>query len=240
MSRYPLTWTYDIPISHDSLSILVLTTLQFSVGSSHQIDNNFLKSNIKHWTKHWCRSGAACDLVIEIFSSSNKSQDKSRSQHQRHNVSPRRVMYFTGIIFPPVYLLELRAQMARVLSSFIKITSPCQLCFSATHEEKIKISRDRLSEQHNIYIRLIARCVNAWKYHGLSKVLQRKHSSNYLASRRYLWLTAQGDRELHRHVPRDLKIAILCSSVILETVEKVKQENWGGLFCSVICNKNRS
>ena len=64
-----------------------------------------------------------------------------------------------GRIFLPLYLVLL-AQLATVLLSFIKITSPCQLCLSAL-ERKIKISRDRLSEQHNIYIRLIARYVNA-------------------------------------------------------------------------------
>lgn len=37
------------------------------------------------------------------------------------------------------------------------------------HEEKMEISRDHSSEQHNTYIRPIARYVNACKYHGLSK-----------------------------------------------------------------------
>ena len=83
--------------------------------------------------------------------------------------------YLIGIIFLPVYLLGAAGLDGHSSIEFHKnnlVLSTLFICF----KENIKISRDRLSEQHNIYIRLIARYVNAWKYHGLSVVIPRKHS----------------------------------------------------------------
>ena len=84
--------------------------------------------------------------------------------------------HLIGIIFLPLYLLGAAGLDGQSSIEFHKnnlVLSTLFICF----KEKIKISRDRLSEQHNIYIRLIARYVNAGKYHGLSVVIPRKHSS---------------------------------------------------------------
>ena len=84
--------------------------------------------------------------------------------------------HLIGIIFLPLYLLGAAGLDGQSSIKFHKnnlVLSTLFICF----KEKIKISRDRLSEQHNIYIRLIARYVNAGKYHGLSVVIPRKHSS---------------------------------------------------------------
>ena len=75
-----------------------------------------------------------------------------------------------GLKFLPVYLLELLGAGPDGQSSIMFHKSNLLLStLFICHEEKMEISRDHSSEQHNTYIRPIARYVNACKYHGLSK-----------------------------------------------------------------------